>query len=428
MNKRNKTISAAGLMLLLMVAMVSCRGGDDYISLGINDSYYIPRMKKLLLSPAYEGSNYRWTLTLPSGQDTVVATTRNYVFIQSKEGVYNMNLYIDNGKEEYTHSFPITVVHEETEYSPYISNVYEYKPAPGQFINVMPQYEEGDDTEDMRQKVELLLRGRNPATGSTDDGSGLISLGAYGGYVTFGFDHTVMNVPGEKDFYIKGNSFYSDIPEYGQRRGGSCEPGIVMAAFDRNGNGRPDEDEWYELAGSEYHKPTTIKHYSITYHRPDINKKPTPDASGIIPDTSYISWNDNRGVQGHVYKIRQHRQAYYPEWIKEDEMTYSGTLLPPNGEDVSGQRTYYVLYSYPWGYADNHPNDSTNLCSFDLDWAVDNEGRSVHLPGADFIRVYTGVNQVCGWIGETSTEVGGAQDLHILPIENKKLIFKHINK
>lgn len=48
---------------------------------------------------------------------------------------------------------------------------------------------------------------------------------------------------------------------------------IVMVSYDTNMNGKPD-DEWYELAGSEYYKPTTIHNYSITYTRPDPNKKP----------------------------------------------------------------------------------------------------------------------------------------------------------
>ena len=33
--------------------------------------------------------------------------------------------------------------------------------------------------------------------------------------------------------------------------------------------------------------------------------------------------------------------------------------------------------------------------------------------GVDFIRVYTGVNQQCGWLGETSTELSRAEDLHV---------------
>ena len=36
----------------------------------------------------------------------------------------------------------------------------------------------------------------------------------------------------------------------------------------------------------------------------------------------------------------------------------------------------------------------------------------MYLPGVNFVKVYTALNQVCGWIGETSTEVCGAEDLH----------------
>ncbi len=94
-------------------------------------------------------------------------------------------------------------------------------------------------------------------------------------------------------------------------------------------------------------------------------------------------------------------------------MTFTGTLLSPNGIDLSGTGRYYVLYSYPWGYVDNHPNDFKDLNSFKIDWAVDADGTPVDLPGIDFVRVYTGLNQYCGWLGETSTEIARAQDLHI---------------
>ena len=40
--------------------------------------------------------------------------------------------------------------------------------------------------------------------------------------------------------------------------GGSSEPGIVLVSKDTNGNGLAD-DEWYELAGSEYNSPATTK-------------------------------------------------------------------------------------------------------------------------------------------------------------------------
>ena len=60
--------------------------------------------------------------------------------------------------------------------------------------------------------------------------------------------------------------------------------------------------------------------------------------------------------------------------------------------------------------------------AIDIDWAVDANGNKVHLPGVDFIKIYTGVNQENGWLGECSTEVSGVEDLHILEqdIETRK--------
>lgn len=99
--------------------------------------------------------------------------------------------------------------------------------------------------------------------------------------------------------------------------------------------------------------------------------------------------------------------------MSDNELTFKGTLLAPNGVDSSGTGRYYILYTYPWGYVDNHPNDYEDLNSFDIGWAVDKNGNTVNLPGIDFVRVYTGVNQYCGWLGETSTELSKARDLHV---------------
>ena len=124
----------------------------------------------------------------------------------------------------------------------------------------------------------------------------MISLVVYGCYVTFGFDHTVVNVPGQKDFKILGNAFYADANPNPSApdSGGSCDPGIVMVSIDQNNNGLPD-DEWYELAGSEYHKPETRHGFQITYTRPAADKMPTPDDNSPITDTPYILWETGDG-------------------------------------------------------------------------------------------------------------------------------------
>jgi hypothetical protein len=71
-----------------------------------------------------------------------------------------------------------------------------------------------------------------------------------------------------------------------------------------------------------------------------------------------------------------------------------------------------VLYASHWGYADNQPNTDARS-GFSIEWAVDADGHPVALPGIHFVKVCTGVNQYCGWLGETSTEIAGAEDLHL---------------
>jgi hypothetical protein len=186
-----------------------------------------------------------------------------------------------------------------------------------------------------------------------------------------------------------------------------------MVSYDRNCNGLPD-DEWYELAGSEYYKNTTLHGYTITYRRPDPAKAPVPDPTGFLNDTEYIPWHDSEGADGFVAKNIFHKQSYWPQWLDDEAtLTFTGSCLPQNGFDISGYGTYYVLYSFDWGYVDNHPNEYADLNSFDISRAVDSDGYPVSLPGIDFVRVYTANNQYCGWLGETSTELSRAQDLHI---------------
>ncbi|MBC8593728.1 cell surface protein [Oscillospiraceae bacterium N12] len=397
--------------LITALLLTGCQKDIPMVSLGIDSQYRIDRMKSLILHPEFTGKRYTWNMKDRNGNDSLVTTDRDFIFVGITPGEYYLRLNIINEQNPVEHNVHITVEEENIAYSRYITKVYEYCPAPGQFINTIPPYETGNSAEDMREKAENSIKGTNDI---------LVSLGGYGGYITFGFDHTVANVPGKKDFKILANAFYAeanpnpDAPE----SGGSCEPGIVMVSIDLNQNGLPD-DEWYELAGSEYYKPETRHNYQITYHKPSPDKIPTPEEGTPITDNTYIQWETNSGEIGYISKNAYHFQDYYPKWIQEDNLTFTGTKLNNNAVDESGGKgSFYVLYAYDWGYVDNHPNDKEDKISFDIDWAVDREGNPVYLPGVDFIRVYTGVNQQCGWLGETSTEISRAEDLHVKDITN----------
>ena len=300
---------------------------------------------------------------------------------------------------------------QETTSSAYITKVIEYMPAPGQFVNVMPKYEEGDTPDDMNRKA-LEAIGNNKR--------GMVSLGGYGGYIIVGFDHRIENRPGLRDFRVLGNAFEGAATAMG---GGGYEPGIIQVALDEDKDGKADGGVWYEIAGSAHRDATQESWYetarnagtdTLFYHGDYeiVYHAPKEEQSG----NDNIRWEDNKGNQGHMTRNMYHSQPYYPQWITEQEMRFKGSRLPQNGIDESGQGTYYVLYPFAFGYADNAPNTSDGS-TIDIDWAVDAEGNEVSLPGIDLIRIYTGVNQQNGWIGECSTEISGIEDLHVLGVE-----------
>ncbi len=275
----------------------------------------------------------------------------------------------------------------------YITTVFEYRPAPGQFANEnYPAYQTGDNDNSMTQKALQAI---------ADNTTELISLGVFGGYVTFGFGHSVINHDG-KDFAVFGNALYGNkrvTPHLG-----SCEPGVVYVSIDKNKNHLPD-DEWFLLAGSEYHR--SRHNYSVTYYRTPSDHIPTPGIPAYRTDTTLIRWLDCDGVTGYVEQNSYHTtNNYYPNWYSEDHITFSGELLPSN---IQRSGTSYALHTYDWGYVDTHPNDSLNRNAFDISWAVNTNGQKIHLPFIDFVRVATAVLQQAGMMGDTSTEVTSAQ-------------------
>ena len=255
---------------------------------------------------------------------------------------------------------------DTTNHSPYIAKVYEYRPAMGQFVNELPKYEEGDDEASMCRKCEQAI---------SHNAGGMISLGGWGGYITFGFDHAVQNREG-RDIQILGNAYLMA----GNELYGSSEPGIVLVSRDENQNGLPD-DRWYELKGCLYDDPNTLHNYSRTYTR-----------------------------EADTLQNPFHKHPYYPLWLNEDQYTLTGALLPSQTEIINGQIVQRIL---EYGYVDNKPNRDIEGTSFDLSWAVDEDGKAVTLPSVDFVRVYTAVDESYDKIGELSTEITGAIDLNI---------------
>ena len=317
---------------------------------------------------------------------------------------------------------------------PWLTRVYKYRPAPGQFVNTLPVARVGEPEDSVLARCQASICGYIDTTTTTFHGQtitridtvwaeSMISLGGYGGYVIVGFDHPVVNMH-TWDFEILGNAFTSEL----ESQGGSSEPGIVMVGVDVDGDGVPsDGDKWYELAGSDYNHPMTQHDYTITYYRPDEGKQRTPShVNPFLNDTTYIRWTSNDvnpdSTSGYMSRNTYHNQPYWPLWLQQEEtLTFSGAKLRCNAVNQGGNdgNDYFVQYFFDWGYADNLPNNPDRLPGVDgfnpgfkIDWAVDDQGRHVNLSHIDFIMVYNAVNQYCGWLGESSTEVAGGIDYH----------------
>ena len=241
----------------------------------------------------------------------------------------------------------------------YANQLFEYTPAPGQFINVSPG---------------------NLASAKTVLGvkNGLVTLGAFGGSIVLGFEEPVLNKEGD-DLVIYSNAFAN-----------FAEPGVVWVMEDVNGNGKPD-DTWYEIKGSEFGKEGYMRDYTVTYTKPDL-------------ETAEIPWKDNLGNTGTVKTNSSHEQSYFPLWLNSNEYTLTGTVLPAT--NISSGKSM----SFEKGYADNASAGSDKI---DISDAMSKSGEAVNLNSIKFIKIQTGILADIGSFGELSTEIKGVENLSL---------------
>lgn len=336
-----------------------------------------------------DGVEYSWEV---DGSVVEGATEPYYLFSSDSAGDYTLRatatISTEEGEQSVAREFDIKVYRNgefrrersATSQSAF-ERVVEYTPAPGQFIGELR-------TGGFKGEEYSAESATAYAEGRLREGM-WVSLGAFGGYIVVGFDHSVENGEGA-DLAIKGNSF-----------DGSSEPGIVWVMQDENGNGMAD-DTWYELRGSEWGKEETIQEYEVTYYRP----------SGAAMS---VEWYDNLGNSGCVDYLRQfHNQdSYYPQWIAADSYTLRGTRLEARNYDKSGNGSLWVQPAYDWGYTDNNSTiDSKNAVnSLDIANAVDICGEAIELEYIDFVKIQCGVQAKSGWLGELSTEVCGVSEI-----------------
>lgn len=342
---------------------------EQTVAIKLASEFAVARYNVVVIDPevVIENSNgvipqYKWTVKV-SGKDgvvkdSVICDTKTLQFIAPKANDYVVGFTVTSGKVIQQASTKVKVSETGKTYNSKALSLIDYLPAPA--FN-MGNYEFNTKAEAMESMQANLLEGS------------LIDLGTFGGSVVVRFDHTVINAFGKRDFSIQ--TVMSE--------GLKFSPVSIYVAYDANKNGIADENEWYEIAGSEYHKSSTVKNYEITYHKPDPNKAATAGTVDWQFDTTYLKWTDQKNVSGHITRTKKWRRYnYYPSWMAAS-YTLKGTKLSLPVKDVSdGQALSWNVGTFAWGYG------GIKDPSIDISWAVDKNGNKVHLPGIDFVKVY----------------------------------------
>lgn len=333
-----------------------------------------------------------------------------------------------------------------------------YLPAAGQFMNEGANGSGwgGPFTATGSQKLKGLVEGY-VTTG--------VSLGAFGGYVVLDFGVPAKDEDGNVTGGIYNdpdNAYGVDFILYGNAMGTWAEPGCVQVSL--------DGENWYDLAGSLHYRPETtdkgyaIWDYSTTYTHPEAAESEETGANGVaVPYASTYKLrptSEAKPENGTVGINAWHKHSYFPLYnnyfvaLNGLSTSLNGLVPPLTGLNLESFGSYKAKGDTPaeltlkgvklvvpkttsggnstapddflFGYADCHPNGlrstlqlnpyttgrtgntTSNGDPMDLSWAVDDDGNPVYLDSVRYVRVYTGVQQMNGIMGESSTEVLGS--------------------
>lgn len=293
------------LLIAFAAVFTSCSSNNDddkaaeKIAVTLQEKYETSTFSVLNIPASAEVASpvYEWILTKnPVNQttDSIVGNTKDLRFVPIYAGAYELTLNVTSGDKKGSKKTIVNVTNETKNYNPYITSIFDFDPAPGMFANDV--YKDGFKKEDV---VRTALGRIN----ETNVGYQL-DLGGFGGSIIVGFDHTVVNVSGQNDFKIYGG----DLTD----KANPPAPGIIYVAYDKNGNGKPDEDEWYEIIGSQHTKANTIKNFKITYHKKAVGVPVVVSGpNDMFSDREHIFCENNSPETYYMPKSKS-KKEYYP--------------------------------------------------------------------------------------------------------------------
>lgn len=335
-----------------------------------------------------DGATFSWSLDgvpVEGNTDEI-----SYVFTAITQGSHTLRLTMTKDATEISQEFVLNVCppagtyRRNTEGEAMVNRVYEMMPAPGHQVNgyilIGDRFPEGCTHDEACEIALSMFEGKS------------ISLGAQGGYLIAGWDHSVVNSQSDFDLCIKGNPFSYQ-----------SEPGIIWVSQDDNGDGLPN-DQWFELAGSEYGTENETLEYAITYYRPEQANSAT-------------AWRDINGETGYVPHMSywNPHPFYWQDWMEGNEWTFFGSRLKDRSTYINGIST---IPPYDWGYVDNGGSDYITggaglMGYYKISNARTWDGKPANLQYIDFIKIQTAQTGSTPNLGEISTEVYYIGDCHL---------------
>ncbi|MGI6073804.1 MAG: PKD-like domain-containing protein [Fermentimonas sp.] len=340
------------------------------------------RIEPEITGPKRDDYKYEWTL-----DDNVISKEKTFDFITLNPGNYELQLTVSAGKQIETTTCNIKV--EDAKLNSQPVEMLEFFPAPAEgiswstFQESLVSIKKGQthlSYSDFLKNYAMIKQSEKPYME--------IHLGSWGGYATLKFDHTVVNVEGKSDIKIRGKFAEVDKP-------------AVYVAYDKNKNGKPDDDEWYKIKTFDWGKED-MPNYEISYTWGGASYD---EKNNSIK--TYFTWKDNK-EQDNSGEISI---SNWPAVMADGSMNAIGFLPGYVMTDKSGQ--VQQMNGWPKDITFKGKRVTREIMGkvyfnqdymIDIDMAVDRDGESVKLPGIDFIKVRKEVYPYFTPYGSTKSE------------------------
>lgn len=316
--------------------------------------YVVPKSQVLEINPKIIGPErddykYEWTMG-----DAVLGKDKNVDFISVAPNTYELTLTVSAGKQTVTTTVNVKV--EDAKYNPKAISILDYTPAANSYWHLTSTGKKFNDYIFPHDEFIKVI--------SEDMKNGIvqkINVGNWGSSVTVGFDHTIANIAGKNDIEIfNGNHTPEALGFY--------------VAYDKNKNGKPDDDEWYLIK-----TPHETENYERTF---TYVGKPEFETIGAYRYCTFTyELKDSKGVTEEktfsqvIYDFAT--PLSFPGYYVENEKI----------EMKEGWKRSYTIKGRMLAITEpNFPGGNKTL-HINIADAVDEKGTPVVLPGVDFLKI-----------------------------------------